>query len=114
MAGEEVFTSNALVSMGSAFFFLALYVLYETKGMKGMFKPLFFIAAILAIINGWAGQALAYEKTGLYDASSYITNFWVVALSWVLYGLLVAALIDLGYLAIMEVIRAFGGEVGKA
>ncbi|VVB77440.1 Uncharacterised protein [uncultured archaeon] len=114
MAGEEVFTSNALVSFGTAFFFLALYIFSDTKGLKGLFKPVFFIIALVAIINAWHGQYLAYKVTGLADDASYIMNFWMVALPWLLYGLLAAALIDLAFMAVQAVFYPEGKSDGSS
>ena len=103
MAGEEVFTSNALISLGTAFFFFAVYMYYDGKGIKGILKPVFFIGALLAILNGWYGQSIAYKVTGLYDAQSFIESFWLTMLPYLIYGLLAAALIDLAFMAIAAV-----------
>ncbi len=97
MAGEEIFTSNSILSIGTAFFFILIYLFYENKGIKTVLKPVFFIAAIAAIINGWQGQALAYKYQALYTQQGYIEGFWLTGLLWLFYFIILAMIIDLAF-----------------
>ena len=112
MAGEEIFTANAIISVGTAFFFLTIYIFYENKGIRNILKPIFFIAAIIAIINGWHGQSLAYKVQSLYAEKNYIENFWIVGLNYLLYGLILAVIIDLAFITYQNLFSTKRGESG--
>ena len=94
MAGD-IFISNSITSIGTAFFFILVYLYYENKGIKAILKPIFFIIAVLSIINAWHGQAVAYKVNAMYNERFYIEEFWLVGLIYILYALVLALIIDL-------------------
>ena len=108
MAGEEIFTSNSILSIGTAFFFILIYMFYENRGIKSVLKPIFFIAAIAAIINGWHGQALAYQSQALYSPKGYIEGFWLTGLLWLFYFIILAMIIDLVFYAYRTLFKGMG------
>lgn len=93
MAGEEVFTANAVLSIGGAFFFLVIYLFYEVRGLKGFFKPVFFILAVAMVMNGLLGQQIAYDILSQTEASNLV-DIILTIISIVLFGIIIISIVE--------------------
>ena len=103
MAWETIVLAGAGAFIGAAFFFFWVSREFTDDGFKGIFKPLFFLLSLFSILAAFDQVREGWDYQGVTSQVNWFDNFWIASLTWVVYFLILATIID----TVFWIVRTF-------
>lgn len=108
MAGEEIFTANALISATGALIFLALFCIAYIEKNK-ILQYVFLGAVILVMAYAFAVQRVGFNATGLYTLREL--SFAILdILIWIFVALFLLSAATIGFMCVQALGKALGKD----